>query len=125
MPLEHPTLARSFPLGVDDSQGQTLTEARAIQTRVLMAEQSVHDVVEQARSVGDLSPSDAPATTTNTSVIGDEGDVGLQKEEVDFDDHNGSQSLADDKVASSFERHAAENAAFDVCSCQRTPDGHC
>jgi hypothetical protein len=32
-----------------------------------MAELSTHDVVDQSLSVGDLSPSDAPATTSNTA----------------------------------------------------------
>ena len=32
-----------------------------------MAELSAHDVVDQSQSVGDLSPSDAPATTSNTT----------------------------------------------------------
>ena len=34
-----------------------------------MAEQSTQDVVTQSQSVGDLSPSDAPATTTNPDFI--------------------------------------------------------
>ena len=34
-----------------------------------MAEQSAQDVVTQSQSVGDLSPSDAPATTTNIDFI--------------------------------------------------------
>jgi hypothetical protein len=32
-----------------------------------MAELATHDVVNQFQSVGDLSPSDAPATTSNTT----------------------------------------------------------
>ena len=35
-----------------------------------MAEQSVHDVVNQEQSVGDLSPSDASATKTNHQTTG-------------------------------------------------------
>jgi hypothetical protein len=38
-----------------------------------MAEQSVHDVVNQEQSVGDLSPSDASATKTNHQATGGEG----------------------------------------------------
>jgi hypothetical protein len=38
-----------------------------------MAEQSVHDVVNQEQSVGDLSPSDASATKTNHQATGVEG----------------------------------------------------
>jgi hypothetical protein len=41
-----------------------------------MAEQSVHDVVNQAQSVGDLSPSDASATKTNHQITGGEGGEG-------------------------------------------------
>ena len=33
-----------------------------------MAEQSTHDVVNQSQSVGDLSPSDAPATTSTPDI---------------------------------------------------------
>ena len=41
-----------------------------------MAEQSTHDVVNQTQSVGDLSPSDAPATTStpDIKVSGDDKD---------------------------------------------------
>ena len=38
-----------------------------------MAEQSVHDVVNQEQSVGDLSPSDASATKTDHQTVGGEG----------------------------------------------------
>jgi hypothetical protein len=38
-----------------------------------MAEQSVHDVVNQEQSVGDLSPSDVSATKTNHQTTGGEG----------------------------------------------------
>jgi hypothetical protein len=41
-----------------------------------MAEQSVHDVVNQEQSVGDLSPSDASATKTNHQITGGEGGDG-------------------------------------------------
>ena len=40
-----------------------------------MAAASAHDVVNQDQSVGDLSPSDAPATQTNHTVNGGEGGV--------------------------------------------------
>jgi len=41
-----------------------------------MAELSVHDVVNQEQSVGDLSPSDASATKTNHQITGGEGGDG-------------------------------------------------
>ena len=39
-----------------------------IDPSLVMAEQSVHDVVNQNQSVGDLSPSDASASQTNHQV---------------------------------------------------------
>jgi|SRR5947209_3173999 len=46
-----------------------------------MAEQSVHDVVNQNQSVGDLSPSDASASQTNHQVTrgGERGDQAADK----------------------------------------------
>ena len=40
-----------------------------------MAAASAHDVVNQDQSVGDLSPSDAPATQTNHTINGGGGGV--------------------------------------------------
>ena len=47
-----------------------------------MAEQSIHDVVDQSLSVGDISPSDAPATTSNYRATRDDGEdnQGVQRE---------------------------------------------
>ena len=43
-------------------------------SRIVMAEQSSHDVVNQTRSGGDPSPSDVPASTNDKKPA--EGDVG-------------------------------------------------
>ena len=87
-----------------------------------MAEQSAQDVVTQSQSVGDLSPSDAPATTTNTD-FNHSGEVNSVEEDQvkengihnpltakveDFEDASGRSdtdtsradgSVADDKPA--------------------------
>lgn len=47
-----------------------------------MAEQSTRDVVNQELSVGDRSPSDAPATKSNEQPIGgDEEDAGRAEDQ--------------------------------------------
>lgn len=44
---------------------------------LVMATENVHDVVNQTQSVGDLSPSDALATTQNQHITGGEEKEGL------------------------------------------------
>jgi hypothetical protein len=57
-----------------------------------MAEQSTHDVVNQSQSVGDLSPSDAPATTS-TPDIKVSGDVNSIVEVEDAPKENGNHII--------------------------------
>lgn len=61
-----------------------------------MAEQSAQDVVTQSQSVGDLSPSDAPATTTTTE-FNQAGEV-TSVEEVLLAKENGIHVPATDKL---------------------------
>jgi hypothetical protein len=49
-------------------------------SRIGMAEQSRHDVVNQTRSGGDPSPSDVPASKPDKESAG--GDVGGSKEDI-------------------------------------------
>lgn len=55
----------SQPVGLTDS-------------RIVMAEQSNHDVVNQTLSGGDPSPSDVPASTADMTPVG--GDAGETKD---------------------------------------------
>ena len=49
-----------------------------------MAEQSIHDVVNQEQSVGDHSPSDVSATKTNHQASGGEGEEDQAAEKNGF-----------------------------------------
>ena len=66
-----------------------------------MAEQRTQDVVNQSQSVGDLSPSDAPATTStpDIQVFGD--DTGKSSTVVEADDapkENGTHAMSNNKM---------------------------
>ena len=65
-----------------------------------MATESVHDVVNQTQSVGDLSPSDAPATTQLDRIPGaDEKEELVPKQ--DAENKQAFQVLATDETNSS------------------------
>lgn len=72
-----------------------------------MAEQSVHDVVNQEQSVGDLSPSDASANQTNYKVTAGEGD----EDQFSVREENGSQPQSSEVLAEST-AHELENGVF-------------
>ena len=66
-----------------------------------MAELDSRDVVNSSQSVGDLSPSDVPATTSQINNVHGEGDAGVENGEIGSRKENGihsnhthSQSLA-------------------------------
>lgn len=62
-----------------------------------MAELSTRDVVDQSPSVGDLSPSDAPATTSNTaSSLSGEVDHVAEVAQKENGIHNTVQATADE-----------------------------
>ena len=76
-----------------------------------MAEQSVHDVVNQEQSVGDLSPSDASATKTNHHTAGVErvedqaaatNDFGIHPQRSTGTSGNTQYELGDDVVLNSL-----------------------
>lgn len=50
--------------------------SNSLDSGLVMAEQIVHDVVDQSQSVGDISPSDALATKHNHQASGGEGGEG-------------------------------------------------
>lgn len=58
---------------------------------IVMAEQSSHDVVNQTRSGGEISPSDVPANKPdNITAGGDAG--GVQQQNINNDDNNHSET---------------------------------
>ena len=62
-----------------------------------MAELSAHDVVDQSLSVGDLSPSDAPAITSNTtSNLAGEVEIGAEIAQKEDGIHNPLLARTDD-----------------------------
>ena len=54
-------------LDKDEVSNKDRSTARTV-TQIVMAEQIIQDVVKEAQSVGDASPIDATATTTNNSA---------------------------------------------------------
>ena len=54
-------------LDKDEISDKDCSTARIV-TQIVMAEQIIQDVVKEAQSVGDASPIDATATTTNNSA---------------------------------------------------------
>ncbi|KAI9731381.1 MAG: hypothetical protein M1834_005286 [Cirrosporium novae-zelandiae] len=60
---------------------------------LVMAEQSVHDVVNQAQSVGDHSPSDVTATTSTTSAV--KGDENAEDNKITAHISKSSKALDD------------------------------
>ena len=73
---------------------------------LVMATESVHDVVIQTQSVGDLSPSDAPATTKIDHIAGGEEKEGLVPKQ-DGDCEQTIHGLATDETNSSAYSHNA------------------
>jgi hypothetical protein len=54
-------------LDKDEISDKDCSTARTV-TQIVMAEQIIQDVVKEAQSMGDASPIDATATTTNNSA---------------------------------------------------------
>lgn len=54
-------------LDKDEVSNKDCSTARTV-TQIVMAEQTIQDVVKEAQSMGDASPIDATATTTNDSA---------------------------------------------------------
>jgi hypothetical protein len=54
-------------LDKDEVSDKDCSTARTV-TQIVMAEQIIQDVVKEAQSMGDASPIDATATTTNNSA---------------------------------------------------------
>ena len=68
-PWGHITVQTTVEFQISDCGRSRIAET---DSRIVMAEQSTHDVVNQARSVGDPSPSDVSALNPiNSNAVGD------------------------------------------------------
>jgi hypothetical protein len=76
-----------------------------------MATESAHDVVNQTQSVGDFSPSDAPATQNHLIAGGEEKEGLIPKQ--DGDNEQAAHSLQTDETNSSA---YSQNALSSVSS---------
>jgi hypothetical protein len=71
-----------------------------------MATESVHDVVIQSQSVGDLSPSDALAKTQNDHVTGVEEKEGSIPKQDGEHEHAAQALPTDDTNSSAYSQNA-------------------
>lgn len=79
---------------------------------LVMATENVHDVVNQTQSVGDLSPSDALATTQNQHITGGEENEGLVPKQ-DGDDEQATHALPiDDTNSSAYSQNALSSVSW-------------
>lgn len=78
---------------------------------LVMATESVHDVVNQTQSVGDLSPSDVLATTQNQHFTGGEEKEGLVPKQ-DGDNEQTTNALPiDDTNSSAYSQNALSSVS--------------
>ncbi len=93
-----------------------------------MAEQSTHDVVNQTQSVGDLSPSDVPATTStpDIKVSGDDKDnseVEVDVAPTENGNHTTSSSVKMEELEDGSARSDTDTSrADDSVADDKTPD---
>jgi hypothetical protein len=79
---------------------------------LVMATENVHDVVNQTQSVGDLSPSDALATTQNQHITGGEEKEGLVPKQ-DGDHERATYALPiDDTNSSAYSQNALSSVSW-------------
>lgn len=78
---------------------------------LVMATESVHDVVNQTQSVGDLSPSDAPATTQTHHIIGVEEKEGLVPKHDGDNDQVTHALPIDDTNSSAYSQNALSSVS--------------
>jgi hypothetical protein len=78
---------------------------------IVMADRSIQDVVNQAQSVGDPSPSDVPATTTdNTTTAGDVEGGAKDKDNEKVNQKTLAPTLGPDKTLPSLERDTLDSS---------------
>jgi hypothetical protein len=84
---------------------------------LVMATENVHDVVNQNQSVGDLSPSDALATTQNQHNTGGEEKEGLVPKQDGDHEQARHALLIDDTNSSAY----SQNALSSVSQSEKCP----
>ena len=89
----------------------TVLIAGSADSSFVMATESVHDVVNQTQSVGDLSPSDVLATTQNQHFTGGEEKEGLVLKQ-DGDHEQATHALPiDDTNSSAYSQNALSSVS--------------
>lgn len=89
---------------------------RLTDSSLVMATENVHDVVNQTQSVGDLSPSDALATTQTQHNTGGEEKEGLVPNQDGENEQATRTLLIDDTNSSAYSQNALSSVSrFKKC----------
>lgn len=97
---------------VQENSDLTALVPNVTDSSLVMATENVHDVVNQTQSVGDLSPSDALATTQNQHITGGVEKEGLVPKQ-DGDHEQATHALPiDDTNSSAYSQNALSSVSW-------------